>query len=604
MPHHEPASCAAWEMLVTELQNLDREGQRKSEQWIEATTMRCTGCRAPVERSLGCNHIECTRCGHHFCFACGDVWASEHYGCARSANPDHRLDNLSGDEERAELVRWCSGGYGFWDAQAHRLPLDHWPSLARSGIDQAASAGIPSRVAGEVGADAAGSSTGASTASRAAPPAPLSPRRLLPSWGGQVFQRAKSPRRNSSARPPQDEKDEENCGYHWVDLEQGGRMLGDAHRELVSASRIMACSFAVDLVIPHGFKFIRARRRLRQLRGALEADLRPLSQLVVCAQGDGSRLDCRHANTPKDKSLPLAMIYVISTEPDIAKALAALSARVRRQATRLVVAGQSGVLTAPSTGTETVKFLAAEVFSAGKSKAAQLVKRLSVLAEARIDGWMTYWAWGERPGANEDTIGQGNGGKHVKPASTPSASSPAAFDADATRVRQEQDGNDALAGIPVLSPHPHHAPLISSVGRGNEHGKVVETEDADMKVRDAVEDRESGSKIGSSAEKMSMKVKEDEQSQPAHQTMERAARRTSSPTARRAGEACPRTGDLPSEEATTVRGQEMYEPGRLSARSARFEAAKQEALVSPRTPRPGSLGEDYVTSLLACTCHN
>jgi hypothetical protein len=44
---------------------------------------------------------------------------------------------------------------------------------------------------------------------------------------------------------------------------------------------IMSRSFAVDLAIPEGFDYIRARRLLRMLRAGLEVDLQPLSILLV-----------------------------------------------------------------------------------------------------------------------------------------------------------------------------------------------------------------------------------------------------------------------------------------------------------------------------------
>ncbi len=36
---------------------------------------RCPSCRAMIERTWGCNHIRC-RCGIHFCYDCGGVYAS------------------------------------------------------------------------------------------------------------------------------------------------------------------------------------------------------------------------------------------------------------------------------------------------------------------------------------------------------------------------------------------------------------------------------------------------------------------------------------------------------------------------------------------------
>jgi len=39
--------------------------------WIDQSTMACPGCEVKVEKSLGCNHMTCARCGCHFCYRCG-----------------------------------------------------------------------------------------------------------------------------------------------------------------------------------------------------------------------------------------------------------------------------------------------------------------------------------------------------------------------------------------------------------------------------------------------------------------------------------------------------------------------------------------------------
>jgi hypothetical protein len=30
----------------------------------------CPGCKVPIERSEGCNHLTCTRCHTHICWVC------------------------------------------------------------------------------------------------------------------------------------------------------------------------------------------------------------------------------------------------------------------------------------------------------------------------------------------------------------------------------------------------------------------------------------------------------------------------------------------------------------------------------------------------------
>ncbi|KAF8898348.1 hypothetical protein BD779DRAFT_1431073 [Infundibulicybe gibba] len=48
------------------------EQEKLNKAWLETSTTACPGCRVYVEKSLGCNHMTCTKCGQHFCYRCGD----------------------------------------------------------------------------------------------------------------------------------------------------------------------------------------------------------------------------------------------------------------------------------------------------------------------------------------------------------------------------------------------------------------------------------------------------------------------------------------------------------------------------------------------------
>ncbi|KAK0555947.1 hypothetical protein OC846_001499 [Tilletia horrida] len=47
------------------------EEERANRAWLSARTTRCPHCSCSVEKSEGCNHLTCVRCGMHFCFLCG-----------------------------------------------------------------------------------------------------------------------------------------------------------------------------------------------------------------------------------------------------------------------------------------------------------------------------------------------------------------------------------------------------------------------------------------------------------------------------------------------------------------------------------------------------
>lgn len=41
------------------------------------TIKKCKNCQKYLEKEKGCNHLKC-KCGHEFCFDCGDNWEINH----------------------------------------------------------------------------------------------------------------------------------------------------------------------------------------------------------------------------------------------------------------------------------------------------------------------------------------------------------------------------------------------------------------------------------------------------------------------------------------------------------------------------------------------
>jgi len=155
---------------------------------------------------------------------------------------------------------------------------------------------------------------------------------------------------------------------YWIPLTRALMTMTTAQRDMEYGCLIMSRSFAVDLVIPEGFDYIRARRLLRTLRAGLEVDLQPLSKLLVPPErerGPGGR--------GADVSYPMALLYVLQTQAEVARDVSRLSRRVRRQAQRLAAAGRAGVLLAPSSKTSTAVFLASDALSIGRTKVKQLL---------------------------------------------------------------------------------------------------------------------------------------------------------------------------------------------------------------------------------------
>ncbi|KAJ7655058.1 hypothetical protein DFH06DRAFT_1201477 [Mycena polygramma] len=55
--------------------------EQLNKKWLTESTMACPGCSLNIEKSLGCNHMTCSRCKIHFCYRCGvKLTPSDPYG--------------------------------------------------------------------------------------------------------------------------------------------------------------------------------------------------------------------------------------------------------------------------------------------------------------------------------------------------------------------------------------------------------------------------------------------------------------------------------------------------------------------------------------------
>lgn len=83
------------------------EQEQSTKQWIHSSTTSCPGCKSSVEKSMGCNHMTCTRCKHHFCYRCGE-----------NLNPDDPYAHFSVPAQRCykKLFDWDESNEEEWAA--------------------------------------------------------------------------------------------------------------------------------------------------------------------------------------------------------------------------------------------------------------------------------------------------------------------------------------------------------------------------------------------------------------------------------------------------------------------------------------------------------
>ncbi|CAJ0831697.1 6702_t:CDS:2 [Entrophospora sp. SA101] len=57
------------------LEKLARDAKMELEvsKWVSMNAQNCPSCKAVIEKSMGCNHMVCSRCCAHFCYLCGNA---------------------------------------------------------------------------------------------------------------------------------------------------------------------------------------------------------------------------------------------------------------------------------------------------------------------------------------------------------------------------------------------------------------------------------------------------------------------------------------------------------------------------------------------------
>lgn len=82
---HAPCTCSDWARWKRKVQDEitrhtgaqagDGMDDVASALWLSANTKQCPKCKTAIEKDEGCNHMNCRKCRHEFCWMCMQPWA-------------------------------------------------------------------------------------------------------------------------------------------------------------------------------------------------------------------------------------------------------------------------------------------------------------------------------------------------------------------------------------------------------------------------------------------------------------------------------------------------------------------------------------------------
>ncbi|CAG8492359.1 5975_t:CDS:2 [Racocetra fulgida] len=80
----------------------DANAELETSKWVKSNTQPCPQCETPIEKSMGCNHMLCTRCETHFCYLCG-LWIDpkepyQHFNDSKSPCNQRLFDGVNVDD--------------------------------------------------------------------------------------------------------------------------------------------------------------------------------------------------------------------------------------------------------------------------------------------------------------------------------------------------------------------------------------------------------------------------------------------------------------------------------------------------------------------------
>ncbi|KAF2632608.1 hypothetical protein BU25DRAFT_319705, partial [Macroventuria anomochaeta] len=65
---HKGETCREYEYRTNK--KIRKEEEKASKKWMKEKAKHCPGCKRPIEKSYGCDHMTCSKCRHEFCWEC------------------------------------------------------------------------------------------------------------------------------------------------------------------------------------------------------------------------------------------------------------------------------------------------------------------------------------------------------------------------------------------------------------------------------------------------------------------------------------------------------------------------------------------------------
>ncbi|XKL68467.1 hypothetical protein PGB90_003958 [Kerria lacca] len=117
--YHAPTDCATIKNWLTKCAD-----DSETANYFSAHTKDCPNCNICIEKNGGCNHMQCYKCRHDFCWMCLGDWkghGSEYYECSRYKENSETANESA--KARAALRKYLHY-YERWQNHAKSLKLE------------------------------------------------------------------------------------------------------------------------------------------------------------------------------------------------------------------------------------------------------------------------------------------------------------------------------------------------------------------------------------------------------------------------------------------------------------------------------------------------